>query len=174
MTLLTEPKEQVPASFCQSFPTRNIAGMLMTLCLTGASHGTYADTVYRCGDAYSSFAQCAHGPAVEVKPYLDWANSDASKPRMASQTLREAQALEKQRLHIEHQAAQTAPVRLMPPSNIESEPMSYAAPTARRGQAKPHHRSSPSPYFTAKDPNTAGQKKGTAKAVPAPQAASHP
>ena len=173
MNKLAQRKEQIATSFCRWLCKRGVAGMLLMVRLSGATQCAHADTVYRCGDAYSSFAQCANGPAVEVKPRLDWATSSPSKARAAPQDLREAQALEKQRLQSEHQAAQTAPARLSTP-NAEVTSAIHAASTPHRGQGKPHHRGTSSPYFTAKDPNAPAPKKATTKAVPATQAASHP
>ena len=49
--------------------------LIATKCLAVAlgmatvlSHASFADTVYRCGDAYSNSNQCASATATEVKP----------------------------------------------------------------------------------------------------------
>lgn len=174
MNKLAQRKEQIATSFCRWLCKPGVPSMLLMLRLSGATLCAHADTVYRCGDAYSSFEQCANGQAVEVKPRLDWVTSSPSKARTASQDLREAQALEKQRLQTEHQAAQTAPPARLSTTNAEVTPAIHAASTPHRGQSKPYHRGTFSPYFTARDPNAPAQKKATTKAAPATQAASHP
>ena len=123
----------------------------------------WADTAYRCGDAYSPHAQCANGPATPIQPTAELRNAGQDK---ASSDLREAQALEKQRLQAERQAAETAPVRfsapLAPPASV-----AHHAPQPQKGKGKGQRKGkAPSPYFTAVDPNAAAQKKSTAKAVP--------
>jgi hypothetical protein len=126
---------------------------------------THADTVYRCGEAYSTSSQCANATATEVKPST--VLHTTGQTNNATSDLRDAQALEKQRLHAERQAVQTAPVRIStphtpPPIVTSNEPL---APNGKR-QGK-HARKPNSPYFTAVDPNAAPKKKSTAKAVPA-------
>jgi hypothetical protein len=125
----------------------------------------WADTAYRCGDAYSPYAQCANGPAAAIQPTAELRNAGQDKDN-ASSDLREAQALEKQRLQAERQAAETAPVRfsapLAPPASV-----AHHAPQPQKGKGKGQRKGkAPSPYFTAVDPNAAAQKKSTAKAVP--------
>jgi hypothetical protein len=125
---------------------------------------TYADTVYRCGDAYSATSQCGNAAATEVKPTSVLHTSAPSKSNAAAHDLREAQTLEKQRRQAERQAAQTAPVHITMPSAPVVAP---AEPTPHKSK---HSRKAPSPYFTVKDPNAATQKKSTTKAVPAASA----
>ena len=125
---------------------------------------THAETVYRCGEAYSTSSQCANATATEVKPSS--VLHTTGQATNATSDLREAQALEKQRLQAERQAIQTAPVRVStphtpPPIVTNNEPL---APNGKR-QGK-HARKPNSPYFTAVDPNAAPKKKSTAKAVP--------
>jgi len=125
----------------------------------------WAETAYRCGDAYSPHAQCANGPAAPIQPTAELRNAGQDKAN-ASSDLREAQALEKQRLQAERQAAETAPVRfsapLAPPASA-----THHVPQPQRGKGKGQRKGkAPSPYFTAVDPTAVAQKKSTAKAVP--------
>lgn len=120
-----------------------------------------ADTAYRCGDAYGPFAQCANGPATPVKPTAELRTTGPTPANTAAHDLREAQALEKQRLHAEQQAAQqalsapiqAAPIRL---NTVENT----AKPAARKSKRA---RKAQSPYFTAVDPSAHPKKKSTAQ-----------
>jgi hypothetical protein len=125
---------------------------------------TLADTVYRCGEAYSTSSQCDNAAATEVKPSSVLHTTGPTNN--ATSDLREAQALEKQRLQAERQAFQTAPVRVSalptPPPIATSNP-----PLAPNGRHPGKHGRKPaSPYFTAVDPHATPKKKSTAKAVP--------
>jgi hypothetical protein len=136
------------------------------------SHATLADTVYRCGEAYSSSSQCSHGTATEVKPSPVLHTTEPDKTDTATRNLRDAQALEKQRLQAEQQAAQAAPIRLSTPSapstNPSSSNVTQTAPISKQGKRKGKQARKPNnPYFTAVDPTAAPKKKSTAKAVPA-------
>jgi len=134
------------------------------------SHTTSADTVYRCGEAYSSSSQCASGTAKEVKPSAVLQTTEADNASAATRDLRDAQALEKQRLQAEQQATQAAPIRLSTHSAPSTAPrprsVTHNEPSASKGNrreiGKPNN-----PYFTALDPTAAPKKKSTAKAVPA-------
>ena len=121
------------------------------------SHATLADTVYRCGEAYSSSSQCTNGAATEIKPSSVLQTEGSDKSHAATRDLRDAQALEKQRLQAEQQAAQAAPIRL----STHNAP-SAAPPNKGKQASKPNR-----PYFTAVDPTTTPKKKSTANAVPA-------
>jgi hypothetical protein len=184
-----KPKRLTPADFLQRLPTcgRNIGDaltrnkrwlirLLLTLtfnawCITH----THADTVYRCGEAYSTSSQCAHDAATEVKPSSVLHTTAPVKSSTAPIDLREAQALEKQRLQAERQAAQSAPIRLSTPNASPSIVTSHE-PLAQSGKHKGKHARKPqSPYFTAVDPsakNAKPKKKSTANAVPADSASS--
>jgi hypothetical protein len=164
-----KPTGEAPADFLQRLPacgrdagdtqTRWFIRLALTLsawCITP----THADTVYRCGDAYSTSSQCANGAATEVKPSSVLQTAGPDKGNATTRDLRDAQALEKQRLQAERQAASP------PPSNV-----THNEPLANRGNRK--HAGKPnSPYFTAVDPNAAPKKKSTVKAVPATSASS--
>ena len=101
--------------------------------VTLLSHAALADTVYRCGETYSTSSQCANGTVSEVKPssVLHATGQDKDNGSTATRDMRDAQALEKQRLQAERQAAQAAPIRLStpiapPPSSAtHSEPLSH-------------------------------------------------
>ena len=136
------------------------------------SHATLADTVYRCGEAYSSSSQCTNGAATEIKPSSVLQTEGSDKSHAATRDLRDAQALEKQRLQTEQQAAQAAPIRLSTPSVPSTNPsfsnVTQTAPISKQDKRKGKQARKPSsPYFTAVDPSAAPKKKSTAKAVPA-------
>jgi hypothetical protein len=126
---------------------------------------THADTVYRCGEAYSTSSQCGNTAATEVKPSSVLHATGQDKSNTATSDLRDAQALERQRLQAERQAAQTAPVRVSAPNTPQPIPTNNEslAPNGKR-QGK-HARKPASLYFTAVA-NAAPKKKSTAKAVP--------
>ncbi len=134
------------------------------------SHTSFADTVYRCGEAYSSSSHCASATATEVKTNSVLHASEPDPANAAKRDLRDAQALEKQRLQAEQQALQAAPIRLNTPSAFSTKPspgsINQTEPIAHKRKGK-HARKANSPYFTAVDPTAAQKKKSTAKAVPA-------
>ena len=138
---------------------------LADLCvLLLCSTAVYADTVYRCGEAYSTASQCGNAAATEVKPAS--VLSTGPSTNTSAHELRDAQALEKQRLQAQRQAAQTAPVLIHTPPAPATLAAGNASDTPSRRH--PHSRRPASPYFTATEPNHAKQKKqSTAKAVPA-------
>jgi hypothetical protein len=148
-----------------------LAIMLNAWCITH----THADTVYRCGEAYSTSNHCAHDAATEVKPSSVLHTTGSIKSSTAPIDLREAQALEKQRLQAERQAAQSAPIRLSTPNASPSIVTSHE-PLAQSGKHKGKYARKPqSTYFTAVDPsakNAKPKKKSTAKAVPTDSASS--
>ena len=182
-------KRLTPANFLQRLPsygrnvcsahTRNtrwlirlaLAFTLNAWCITH----THADTVYRCGEAYSTSSHCAHDAATEVKPSSVLDTTGPVKSSTAPIELREVQALEKQRLQAERQAAQSAPIRLSTPTAPPSIVTSHE-PLTQNGQRRGKHARKPqSPYFTAVDPSTKNakpKKKSTAKAGPADSASS--
>ena len=153
-------------------------GLRATRCLTAVlgvanllSHLAVADTVYRCGEAYSTSSQCANGTAIEIKPSSVLHTTGPDNINTATRDMRDAQALEKQRMQAEQQAAQAAPIRLNTPSAPSTVPppssVPHHEPSTHQGKRKGTHiRNANSPYFTAVDPNAAPKKKNTAKAVP--------
>jgi hypothetical protein len=151
--------------------TKCFAGLLAMATLL--SHAAFADTVYRCGETYSSSNQCAGEAAKEVKPNAVLHSNEPDKANTAARDLRDAQALEKQRLQAEQQAAQAVPIRLSAPSAAPStsnvplnEPSANKDKSRENGKGK-RARKPNNPYFTAVDPTAAPKKKSTAKAVPA-------
>ena len=180
-----KPKGLTPADFLLSLPpcgkdvgetqTRWLIRLALTLsawCITP----THADTVYRCGEAYSTSSQCANGVATEVKPNSVLQTKGPDNGNTATHDLRDAQALEKQRLQTEQQAAQAAPIRLSAPSAAAAAPLPSSAThnelSANKGNRREkgkgkHARKPNNPYFTAVDPKAEPKKKSTAKAVPA-------
>jgi hypothetical protein len=128
---------------------------------------TQADTIYRCGEAYSTSNQCGNTTATEVKPTSTLHTTGQDKNYTTNSDMREAQSLEKQRLQAERQAAQSAPIRLSTPppslaSTTSNEPLTNGKKHNGKQIRKPN-----SPYFTAVDPKAEPKKKSTAKAVPA-------
>ena len=180
-----KPRGQAPADLLQRLPscgryvgdtqTRWFIRLALTLsacCITP----TLADTVYRCGEAYSTSNQCANGAATEVKPSSVLQTEGPVKGNVATRDLHDAQALERQRLQAEQEAAQAAAIRLsapsapstapLPNSVIHSELSANKGHRREKGKSK-HARKPNTPYFTAVDPMTAPKKKSTAQAVPA-------
>ena len=148
-----------------------------TRCFTAAlgmvallSHASFADTVYRCGESYSTSSQCTHATATEVKPSTVLHTTGPDPTNAFTRDLRDAQALEKQRLQAEQQAVQTASVRLNTASTPSAKPspdsVSQPESIARKRKGK-HAKKANNPYFTAVDPTATPKKKSTAKAVPA-------
>jgi hypothetical protein len=133
--------------------------LLSMVCLRPLS--ILAETVYRCGESYSTSHQCANATATEVKPSSVLHTTAANN---TNHDAREAQALETQRRQAERQATHTAPA----PINTQRASPTIATPsdTVANHQRK-HTRKPTSPYFTAVDPNATHKKKNTAKAVPA-------
>lgn len=137
-----------------------LSGVLALLGVNAA----LADTAYRCGNEYSPNFQCANGSAttIQTATELRITGQDKANPRS---DLREALALEKQRLQGEHQAAQTAPVLISTP---RSQPTSVTPSDLlpQKGKRKRKHGiNKASPYFTAVDPTASPKKKSTSKAV---------
>ena len=185
-----KPKGLTPADYLQRLPpcrkdvgdtqTRWFIRLTLTLsawCITP----THADTVYRCGEAYSTSSQCASGAATEIKPSSVLQTAGPDKGNATTRDLRDAQALEKQRLQAERQTAQAAPIRLNTPSAPSTAPLPSSAthnePSASKGNRREKGkvklaRKPSSPYFTAVDPTAAPKKKSTVKAVPASSASS--
>ncbi len=141
--------------------------------VTALSQATKADTVYRCAEAYSTSSQCANGAATEVRPTSALHTTGSDAGHTATRDLRDAQALEKQRLQAERQATSAAPARLTPMATTASTPSAGVLPDYPPSKRKGKHIRNPnSPYFTAVDPNAAPKKRSTAKAVPATSASS--
>jgi len=179
-----KPKGLAPADFLQRLPpcgryvgnahTRWFIRLALTLSACSITP-THADAVYRCGVAYSTSSQCANGVATEVKPSSALHSTGPDNGNVATRDLRDAQALEKQRLQAEQQVTQ-APIRLSSPSAvsatqptstvIHNEPSTSKSNRREKGKGKHAHNPN-TPYFTAVDPTSAPKKKSTAKAVPA-------
>jgi len=152
-----QTKGRKPADFLE----RLRLYLIITL-VAGCLMPTYADTVYRCGEAYSTSAQCGNTAATEVKPTS--VLTTGAGTNTSAHDLRDAQALEKQRLQAQRQAVQAAPILISPPvaaTTTSNTPL--PAHDSRKGK---HARKAASPYFTAVDPNAPHKKKSTAKAVP--------
>ena len=106
-----------------------------------------SETVYRCGNSYSSSSQCAQETATEVNAYSEPPHHTSTPNAIAAKEQREADALEKKRLHDERQATQKLPARMVV---VPAEKQTATPPTPQNGKKLPR---SPSPYFTANDPN---------------------
>jgi hypothetical protein len=145
---------------------RKLADLCMLLLCSTA---VYADTVYRCGESYSTSSQCGNSVATEVKPTSRLATGASTST--SAHDLRDAQALEKQRLQGQRQAAQPVPIQINPP--LVQTPVAASHESAAHSGKRQHPHRPASPYFTAVDPQAKQKKKSTAKAVPA-NAASNP
>ena len=168
-----KPKGLSPSNFLWAWLRRGTGlshSQGLTVCISFtlcAIAPTQADTIYRCGEVYSTSHQCGNTTATEVKPTSTLHTTGQDKHNMANSDLREAQSLEKQRLQAERQAAQSAPIRLSTPppplaSTTRNEPLTNGKKHHGKQIRKPN-----SPYFTAVDPKAEPKKKSTAKAVPA-------
>jgi hypothetical protein len=134
------------------------------LALLTSSH-LKAETVYRCGDDYSTSAKCADGRSAEIKTHAEVRTSAHDSTSSATRDLHDAEALEKNRLRSEKQTAQSVPPRMMDTrQNLTSSNTDDNATNLHPKGLR--HRRPQSPYFTAKDPNTPPKKKGNAKALP--------
>jgi hypothetical protein len=123
-----------------------------------------ADTAYRCGNEYSPHVQCANGPATPTQTITELRITGQDKANPNSD-FREAQALEKQRLQAERQAAQTAAVLVSTPSSPPTS-VTQSDLLPQNGKRKRKHGiKKPSPFFTAVDPSALPKKKSTSKAV---------
>lgn len=122
-----------------------------------------ADTAYRCGNEYSPHVQCANGAATPTQTITELRITGQDKANPNSE-LREAQALEKQRLQAERQAAQTAAVLVSTPSSRSTSVTQSDLPP-QNGKRKKHGIKKPNPYFTAVDPTALPKKKGSSKAL---------
>ena len=157
-----QTKRLTQAKFCALIRLKIIILVSITLTITASA---LAETVYRCGESYSTFAQCPSGPAAEVRASQGAPQTTPSKPSLATDDMRLAEDLEKKRLQAERQATQNTPNRFgavapnhpMPPLDAER------APISKPGK---HTRQPTGPYFTAKDPTTPAKKKSNAKALP--------
>jgi hypothetical protein len=138
---------------------------VLLLCSTAV----YADTVYRCGESYSTSNQCGSSVATEVKPTSLLATGASTNT--SAHDLRDAQTLEKQRLQGQRQAAQNVPVQINAP--LVQAPVAANHESAAHSGKRQHPHRPASPYFTAVDPQAKQKKKSTAKVVPA-NAASNP
>lgn len=143
-----------------------LTGVALGLCTGHFSH-SWADTVYRCGEAYSASALCAHEPASQFKPQLVPSAASVEKTNIADDELKDAQVLEKRRLQSEREAIQSAPARLNAPSGSQSAATSDDHFPLHASSKKKRTRKIQSPYFTAVAPNANPKKKSTAQAVPA-------
>lgn len=141
-----------------------LSGMLSGVFALLGPNPALADTAYRCGNEYSPHVQCANGPATPTQTITELRITGQDKPNPNSD-FREAQALEKQRLQAERQAAQTAAVLVStassPPTSVNQSDL-----LPQNGKRKRKHGiKKPSPFFTAVDPTALPKKKSTSKAV---------
>ena len=137
----------------------------IALCMSGVML-THAEPIYRCGEAYSTSSQCARTAATEVKPTSVLHTSEPNKNTTTASDLREAQALEKQRMQAERQITPATAINpttnALGPAHISSNG-TLTSKTERKGKSSHLPQSL---YFTAVDPNAVAKKKSTAKAVP--------
>lgn len=126
--------------------------------------GISAQTVYRCGDQYSSHAQCGKATAQTLQDSRNAAQDNAQQA-LTRQTQKEADALEKNRISAERQAA-TSTTRLSTFPQDNALTQSKMAPESIDSPSSRGKRHTASPYFTAKD---GGVSKKTKKKTSAGQ-----
>jgi hypothetical protein len=143
-----------------------LTGVALGLCTGHFSH-SWADTVYRCGEAYSASAHCHQETASELKPQVAPRASSVEKSSASALELKEAQALEKRRLQSEREAIQSVPARISSPSEALGATTKDEYLPLHANSTKKRTRKIQSPYFTAVAPNANPKKKSTAQAVPA-------
>lgn len=141
-------------------PPNYLISLQLSLWLGISTLAALADPVYRCGDAYSASEQCDNAVAHELlNPSSPRTlSSFSSSPSTLTDDKREAQSLEKKRLHAIRQASPhpsarepTAAVNHLTPSPREA---SIELPLLR----SPAHRKFSSPYFMAKVPTAQKEK----------------
>ena len=141
-----------------------LSGMLSGVFAPFGPNPALADTAYRCGNEYSPHFQCANGSATPIQTTTELRITGQDKANHSSD-LREALALEKQRLQAEHQAVQTAPVLVSVPSPQPTS-VSPSELLPQKGKRKRKNGiKKPNLYFTAVDPTALPKKKSTSKAV---------
>jgi len=138
------------------------------LMLVSASAATADHAVYRCGEAYSSSAQCQDGRATElIQPNAELHTHTPESASVIRQESREAHALETNRRQATHQVTPTMPA----PLGVPQQPTRSVTPLNTehsRTHGKNNRTDHPkSPYFTAKAPSAPAKKKSNAKALPA-------
>ncbi len=127
---------------------------------------THAASIYRCGSTYSTNNICTESPAIEITPHAVPSPPSRHQVSTAAWELREAEALQRDRMTLENKALKQAlPNIIMAPSRAnvggtDTLPASQPHPFATR-------RRTPNLYFTAKDPHEPPKKKGNAQALPA-------
>ena len=154
MQIKRQNKRICPADSTKNHHPCRIAGWIWIVLVTVP---TYASSIYRCGNSYSTNHVCADGNAVEIKPHVD--PPQLRSPHQASPAVsdsKEAEALEKKRLASENKAGKQVLPRV-----IVTNPSTHANELETA-----HRRHAPNPYFTAKDPNSPPKKKSSTKALP--------
>ena len=139
----------------QSNPTRmgDLLRLIALIGLVGGVGNSHSESVYRCGNSYSSSSQCASERATEVNAHSEPGHHVAAPKAMAAREQREADALEKKRLQAERQAVQQQPVQV-----VISPPQTSASSPSQSSRHGAKHPKPPNPYFTAKDPNKPAKK----------------
>jgi hypothetical protein len=142
----------------------HLHALIRLLCTVLFATPSWAASVYRCGNDYSTSALCAQGDAVVITPNAEPQTSGPRKASISSTDAHEADALEKRRLNAENRATRQNATRVIvtapsKPADIDSVPRTEPHSASRRRPLK-------SPYFTAKDPNGPPKKKGNAMPLP--------
>ena len=157
----SQPQEIPPRHWAPKSQLKLVTLLFMCFCAN-------AQTVYRCGDLYKADAACDKTATQTTpdRPSVTQINAQQALTRQAQQ---EADALERQRISAERQAAQPAsPWATLPQdkalaqSRLEPETSNIPSPRGKRRAG--------SPYFTAKEGSSSKptkSKKSTAKATPA-------
>lgn len=125
--------------------------------LVGWISGVSAQTVYRCGDQYNANAQCGKAMAQTLQDPRNAAQDNAQQG-LTRQTQKEADALEKNRISAERQAA-TSTMRLSTFPQDNALTPSKVAPESIDSTSSRGKRHTASPYFTAKDGSASKKTK---------------
>ena len=156
------PRDQKPTRCSAYLRCMRVVSIALLLLPTARPH---AQTIYRCGDEYSTSAICAGGRSALISTPSESHTPAHDKTSSVTQDLREAEALEKIRLRSESRVVQNAPAQMM--STFQNTPAgSTDASAADIRHSNRYTRRLQSPYFTAKDPNAPPKKKGIAKTLP--------
>lgn len=145
-------------------PQRLLAGFLTFLWLPTLS--VMAQTVYRCGDQYSTHPSCSNGSAPSVHDPRS-TEQQKNQDRLTHQTQAEAQRLEKQRIKTEQAATRAVPPSVAAWSTTDVSPHRETMDSNTLDAPHPHAgRKKTGAYFTAKDRDKPSKKTSQPKLKP--------
>ena len=124
-----------------------------------------AQTVYRCGNDYSTTPMCSDASAPEVHDPRSEGQHQA-QDRLTQQTQAQAERLERNRLKAEKQSPRSSTaVTALPAKDLSL--MQDSSDSSMSGSPTPHaHPKKTSPFFTAKDGQPKSKKTATTNAKP--------